>query len=122
MNLQYDDGGWRGSGKACESAKCVSILHEMFQFRVSRGNLTKYLYNINYINILLSFPEIPETETSRAISTHTSHFHTPSHFLSNHHHPTVSSSIPFALCNVECKLSYGVQRMPRRVSKDTNMI
>src|SRR5271168_5173660 len=76
-----------------------------------------------YINILLSFPEIPETKTSRAISTHTSHFHTPSHFLSNHHHPTVSSSIPkFALCNVECKLSYGVQRMPRRVSKDTNMI
>ena len=48
MNLRQDDGGWRGSGKACESAKCVLILHEMFQFRVSRGNLTKYLYNNTY--------------------------------------------------------------------------
>src|SRR5271168_1178859 len=53
----------------------------MFEFRVSRGNLTKFL---------LSFPEIPETQTSRAISTNTWHFHTPFLFISNHHHLPVT--------------------------------
>ena len=30
-----DDGGRRESGKACEKAKCLLILHEMFEFWVS---------------------------------------------------------------------------------------
>jgi hypothetical protein len=90
-------------GRHAKAVDGLLILHKMFEFRVSAipgylklKHLVQYQQTVNC-------------------------FRTPSHSVSNHHRPPYVSSISFVVGSIEYKLSYGVQRKPRRVSKDTKV-